>query len=242
MKVVIDCYFDELPQYRNGYTIVAVDVIRATTTAITGVSLGRKCYPVASIEEATALAQTLDDPLLVGELGGNMPYDFHLQNSPTELESQTDLHRPMILLTTSGRPWICSFKDSADTYIACLRNYRSMTSHMIDRHSDIALIGAGSRGEFREEDQLCCAWIAKGLIQKGYQPENEETSKIIERWSKAPAESILAGKSAIYLSKSGQNEDLDYIVSHVDDLNSIYYLKNDQIVEKKLSAEMKKVI
>ena len=65
MKVVIDCYFDELPQYRNGYTIVAVDVIRATTTAITGVSLGRKCYPVASIEEATALAQTLDDPLLV---------------------------------------------------------------------------------------------------------------------------------------------------------------------------------
>jgi 2-phosphosulfolactate phosphatase len=242
MRVVIDCFFEEMTKYRNDYTIVAVDVIRASTTAITGVSLGRKCYPVASIEEATSLAQSLENPLMVGELGGNMPYDFHLQNSPMELESQTELHRPMILLTTSGTPLICSFKDSADTYIACLRNYRSMTSHLIDRHSNIALIGAGSRGEFRVEDQLCCAWIAQGLIQHGYKPENKGTMNIVERWREAPASSILEGKSAIYLAKSGQTEDLDYIVSHVDDLNSIYYLEDGQIVERRLPAGLRQVI
>ena len=27
----------------------------------------------------------------------------------------------------------------------------------------VAVIGAGSKGEFREEDQICCAWIAAGL-------------------------------------------------------------------------------
>jgi 2-phosphosulfolactate phosphatase len=210
---------------------VAVDVIRATTTAITGVSLGRQCFPVASIEEATLLAQKLENPLLVGELGGYMPYDFHLHNSPIKIASRTDLHRPMILLTTSGTPLICNFKNSETTYIACLRNCRSMISYLKQRHPVIALIGAGSRGEFREEDQLCCAWIAKGLLQEGYQPENEETSNIIERWTEASVDTILEGKSAQYLTKSGQVEDLEFILSHVDDLNSIYQLENGQIVE-----------
>src|SRR5438477_11347294 len=33
-KVVIDCFPESVETYRNGYAIVAVDVIRATTTAV----------------------------------------------------------------------------------------------------------------------------------------------------------------------------------------------------------------
>src|SRR5437879_12279835 len=100
--VVIDYLPESVKAYRGDYAIVAVDVIRATTTAVTCVALGRKCYPVCSAEEAALLATDLDDPLLVGEVGGFMPDSFDLNNSPVELESRTDSSRPMIHLSTSG--------------------------------------------------------------------------------------------------------------------------------------------
>ena len=56
-----------------GWTVVGIDVIRATTTAVTAVAAGRRCFPVASLEEAVPLAARLANPLLVGELGGNRP-------------------------------------------------------------------------------------------------------------------------------------------------------------------------
>ena len=109
--VVIDVFDLNKPDYDNTYAIVPVDVIRATTTAITGVAQGRKCYPVSSIEEATAVANNIQNPLQVGELGGNMPYGFDLQNSPFLIASRTDVDRPMILLSTSGTRLITEFKD-----------------------------------------------------------------------------------------------------------------------------------
>ena len=81
--VVIDCFPESLPNYRNGYATVAVDVIRATTTAVTCVALGRKCFPVPSVSAAHALAVHLTDPLLVGEVGGLMPEGFHLESKKT---------------------------------------------------------------------------------------------------------------------------------------------------------------
>src|SRR5207253_79688 len=145
-----------------------VDVIRATTTAVTAVTLGRRCYPAASLEHALPLAARLHRPLLVGELGGNAPYGFDLTNSPAQLTQLADLERPIILLSTSGTRLVCDSRGAAAVYVACLRNYRAQAAHLAGRHDRVALIGAGARGEFREEDQLCCAWIADLLVARGY--------------------------------------------------------------------------
>src|SRR5215467_8428007 len=117
--VVIDCFPESMQSYRDGYAIVAVDVIRATTTAVTAVAHGRKCYPVPSLEAAVPLAAKLTNPLLVGELGGSMPYGFDLNNSPAELAIRTDIHRPMLLLSTSGTRLICGAVESQAMYVAC---------------------------------------------------------------------------------------------------------------------------
>src|SRR5947209_19354720 len=143
--VVIDCFPESVQAYRNGYAIVAVDVIRATTTAVTCVALGRSCFPVASIEAAVPLAARLPNPLLVGELGGSMPYGFDLNNSPAALEFRTDTHRPMLLLSTSGTPVICGGAESQAMYVACLRNYTAQAAYLMAHHPTVALIGAGSR-------------------------------------------------------------------------------------------------
>src|SRR6266511_4253907 len=68
--VVIDCFPESAARYVDDHVIVAVDVIRATTTATTAVALGRRCFPVPSLEAALPLAARLDNPLIVGEPGG----------------------------------------------------------------------------------------------------------------------------------------------------------------------------
>lgn len=229
--VIIDCFPESADNYRRGYAIVGIDVMRATTTAITAVAQGRRCFPVPSIEAAVPLAARLTNPLLVGELGGNMPYGFDLNNSPADLESRTDIHRPMILLSTAGTRLICKADESQAMYVASMRNYSATAAHVATYHPRVAVIGAGSRGEFREEDQCCCAWIAELLVKAGYEPENAQTSAWIERWSGQPIEEIATGGSADYLRNSGQVRDLEFILSHVDDLPEVYRFERGQITK-----------
>jgi len=228
-SVVIDFSPGGVLPYREGYAVVVIDVIRATTTAITAVEMGRECFPVSSLEAAWRLAARLDDPLMVGELGGEMPDGFHLNNSPAELAMRTDISRPMILLSTTGSKLICEAENSDAAYLACLRNYTSTALELAGRYSKIALIGASSLGEFREEDQICCAWIAEALVKGGYRPQDEKTSEIIERWRRATLEAFSGSNSVAYLRKSGQLKDLEFIITHVDDLDDAYLVQNDRI-------------
>lgn len=230
--VAIDCFPESVPHHRHRDAIVAIDVIRATTTATTAVALGRQCYPVPSIDAAVPLAARLHDPLLMGELGGAMPFGFHLNNSPADLEGRTDTHRPAILLSTSGTRVICGGAPDQAMYVACLRNFRA-TAHMVaQEHSSIALIGAGSRAEFRDEDQMCCAWLGELLMAAGFEPADLQTRNVVEHWHGAPVESLLTGASAKYLILSGQIRDLDFVLTHIDDLQEVYCFDGEQIVKR----------
>ncbi|HEV7584510.1 MAG TPA: 2-phosphosulfolactate phosphatase, partial [Solirubrobacteraceae bacterium] len=83
--VTIDCFHEHLSAPRSEEVIVAIDVIRASTTAITAAAIGKPLFPAGSIEAAVRLAADLDRPILAGELGGVQPYGFDLQNSPTQI-------------------------------------------------------------------------------------------------------------------------------------------------------------
>lgn len=116
-------------------------------------------------------------------------------------------------------------------YVACLRNYTAQANYLITHHPKVAVIGAGSRGEFREEDQLCCAWIAEKLLSAGYEPEDVRTIAIVEQWSGAPVEVITVGASADYLRNSGQKRDLDFILTHIADLDEVYRFERGQVMK-----------
>src|SRR5262245_41293251 len=155
--VVIDCLPESVHRYRTGWAIAAVDVIRATTTAVTASALGWRCFPMPTLEAALARALELDDPLLAGESSGDLPANFEMDNSPAALADRADTHRPMILLSSSGTRVIHNAADCDAAYLGCFRNYSALAQHMAHHHSRIAIIGAGSLGQFREEDQICCA-------------------------------------------------------------------------------------
>lgn len=228
--VVIDCFPESAARYKDRYAIVVVDVIRATTTAVTAVSMGRRVFPVRTTDEAFVLASTLDRPLLVGELGGNMPYGFDLTNSPVAIATRSDVHRPMILVSSSGTQLLLNAGGSEAVYIASFRNFSAVAGHIAGRHERVALLGAGSRGRFRREDQMGCAWVAEKLLDAGYEAENDDTRGFIDRWKGASPGEARGGRSAEYLRETGQEHDLDFIVARIDDLDAVPALLNQELV------------
>ena len=126
----------------------------------------------------------------------------------------------MVLLSTSGTRLMRGGLNGQPVYVSCFRNQQALASYLARTHERVALVGAGARGEFREEDQLGCARVAQRLIEAGYRPLGE-TASLVARWRDTPPEAIRSGASAEYLRRTGQERDLDFILEHVDDLPSV---------------------
>ncbi len=227
--IVIDVEPQSMPRYGDGWAVVAIDVIRATTTAVTAVATGRRCFPVGSLDDAVRVHAKLDNAILAGELGGAMPFGFDETNSPAALEQRQDTERPVVLLSTSGTQLLADVQPREALYAACLRNVAAQVDRLAGRHERVAVVGAGTRGVFREEDQLCCAWIAEGLIGRGYRPESA-TAEIVARWSGAPLSALATGASARYLLATGQQRDLDFVLTHHDDLDAVFAVEDGELV------------
>jgi 2-phosphosulfolactate phosphatase len=228
-SVRIDCFHEHLDPVAASTAIVAVDVIRATTTAITAVALGRQVYPAGSIEAAVRLAADLDRPILAGELGGVQPYGFDLQNSPCQIEALEVSSRPIILLSTSGTRLIAEAVRHGVTYVACLRNVTALGRHLARQERDVLILGADSRGEFREEDQLCAGRIARALLESGFTSADSSSEDVLTRWGEAPDDAFLEGRSARYLKDTGQQDDLAFVLEHIDDLSAVFVVEQGEV-------------
>jgi 2-phosphosulfolactate phosphatase len=230
-QVTIGCFHEHLPPVAREATVVAIDVIRATTTAITAVAAGHRLYPAGSMEAAVRLAADLERPILAGELGGLQPYGFDMQNSPCEMEDLNSASRPIILLSTSGTRLMAEAAERGVCLAACLRNARAQGRHLAAASPNVVILGADSRGEFRDEDRLCAARIARVLVEAGHSIANRFTSEVLERWGDAPDDAFLGGRSAKYLRDTAQEHDLEFVLGHVEDLSSVYSVQAGELRE-----------
>ena len=228
--VAIDHLPESALRYGAGWAVVAVDVIRATTTAVTAAAAGWRCFPAPTIEAARAVAERLKDPILAGESGGNIPPGFEMDNSPAMLMRRSDTHRPLVMVSSSGTKVIHQAAKADALYLACFRSYSALSHYLAARHTQVAIIGAGSKGEFREEDQACCAWVAWGLMRHSYEPANARTAVLAARWRGRRPDACLSSRSVAFLKRTGRLEDLDFIFSHIDDLPRIFAVHNGEVL------------
>ena len=237
---VIDCFPESAERYPAPYAVVAIDVIRATTTATTAMVSGRQVFPARGSDDASIIAASLVEPLLVGELGGNMCDGFDLTNSPAQIEQRTDTRRPMVLVSSSGTQLILNASETAAAvYLACLRNYSAVAQCLARRHAKVAILGAGTRGQFRREDQIGCASVGEALLELGYRPEDDRTMHYIERWRGQSLEAIRDGRSAAYLRRSGQEIDLEFVLSHIDDTTIVPWHWTGELID---AAQLESVL
>lgn len=222
-RVTIRHITDEMP-LPAADAFVVVDVIRASTTAVTSALLGRDCYLVRSVEEARRVAATLPEPLLAGEVHGDQPEGFDLQNSPVALAARTDVERPVVLLTTSGAPTMCRAEEAAPTWIGSLRNV-GPTADALRGVARVAILAA-SPDELRIEDAICAARLAHAL---GGERSDDETMRVEATYGDLPLDRIRTGKSAAYLRRSGQVDDLEFILRHIDDVDAPYAMTGGRV-------------
>lgn len=223
-RFFIGCHHGQLDTRVSESAVVAIDVIRATTTAITAVAAGRRCFPVGSVEEAIARAAGLDNAILAGELGGRKPPGFELQNSPVEVSGDGRTDRPIVLLSTSGTPLLLAAAREAPTYAACLRNAEATAAHLSGARSRVAILGADTDGRLRREDALCAARVGRMLGAAGYEPEDTFTERILSALENAPSDAILGGRSVRYLEASDQTHDLEFILDHIEDISDAFVI------------------
>ena len=92
------------------------------------------------------------------------------------------------------------------------------------------ILGADSRGEFREEDQLCAARIARALVRRRLRASADAaTDDVIERFGEAPDDAFLDGRSATYLRDTGQERDLAFVLEHIDDLDAVFAIEDGEV-------------
>lgn len=225
---VIDATPEAVAKYSATHAIVAIDVFRATTVIVTALAHGHPIYPVSTVDEALALATGLHDPLLAGEQAGIKPAGFQLNNSPAAVAALSNC-RPIVLVTSAGTKLLAEARGASSIYVACLRNMIATAAQLIDSHHRVALIGAGTRGEPRPEDQYACARIADMLYSQGYRPENQRTVEELMRWRGVGVQAMRASPSAGFLRDTHQNDDLEYVLTHVDDIDASAVFNGQQV-------------
>jgi 2-phosphosulfolactate phosphatase len=225
---VIDALPERAAAYRSTHAIVAVDVFRATTVIVTALAGGHPVYPVGTLEEAERVAARLRQPLLAGEQAGITPPGFDLDNSPAAI-AELPGRRPLVLLSSAGTVLLGNCRGASSVYVACLRNLGATAEHLAGAEGRVALIGAGTRGEPRPEDQMACALIGGLLWERGYQPEDARTAREVAEWRGATPERLLTSPSTTWLVEAGHQQDVEFVLAHVDDVAAVA-VYNGQLV------------
>jgi 2-phosphosulfolactate phosphatase len=132
---------------------VVFDVLRATTSLITGLANGmRAAIPVCTIEEA--LAERAADPsvMLGGERHGDRIEGFDLGNSPLEYDSRVR-DRVVVTTTTNGTVALRACAGAAQIHAAALINL-SAAAEAVRRSglAEVLLVCAGTFDEPALED------------------------------------------------------------------------------------------
>ena len=227
--VKIDAFPESAFRYLDDYAVVCIDVLSASTTIVTAVGQGRVAVPAYDRDQALRLSYGLPEALLAVEEAGPPTLSAELRNGPAALSRRADA-RPLVVAGTTGTELLINAAGARATYVACLRNITATIEYLAAHHSRVVLLGAGWGNEFRCEDQMAAARIAAGLMWEGFEAEDLTTEDLVTRWSQAELDMVALGKTAAYLKRWGQQEDVDFVLAHVDDMDVVCRYREGRVL------------
>lgn len=218
--VKIDAFPESAFRYLDDYAVVCIDVLSASTTLVTAVGQGRLAVPVVDLADALRMSARLPNAMLAVEEAGPPTVRQEVRHSPAALARRPD-GRPLVVAGTTGTQLLINASGARAIYVACLRNLSATVEYLAANHSRVVLLGAGFGHEFRCEDQMAAARIAAGLMWQGFEPEDLATADLVARWAEADLGLVALGKTASFLRRWGQQEDVDFVMAHVDDMDLV---------------------
>jgi phosphosulfolactate phosphohydrolase-like enzyme len=204
-------------RYSGFDAIVCVDILLSSTTVVTALGQGRRVFVASTEREAATYAARVRSPQLAtdsvlgrGSLGLRGPTWLAL--SETKKDS---------LVYVSPLAAMLAIVSPRAAYVACLRNLEATANEVARSHSGVVILAAGNDGELCAEDQMAAAWLAARLRSRGFALDGRGTFEEVKRWTSFDPSLVSLSRSAARLRARGQGPDVDFVVSHVDDLNVV---------------------
>ncbi|MCR3760816.1 2-phosphosulfolactate phosphatase family protein [Clostridium felsineum] len=177
-------------------TAVVIDMLRATSVITTAIANGcEKVIPVLTIEEALKIRKEYDKKaILGGERKGLKIEGFDFSNSPIEYSKEVIGGKTLIMTTTNGTRAIRGSEGAKDIIIGSVLNAEAVANRIIELNNDVAIVNAGTYGEFSIDDFICSGYIISCVKNK------------------MKVELTDAAKTAYYVYK--KNEDIESFVKY----------------------------
>ena len=150
-------------------TVVVVDVLRATSTIVEALAAGaRALYPVAEVEEALKLANTLgrEEVLLCGERKSLAIDGFDLGNSPGDFTAERVGGKLIVMSTTNGTGALVAAGAASRVIVGSWLNLTAVADYLERTGAEPVFLCAGRGGKFALEDAVCAGTIAAALMER----------------------------------------------------------------------------
>lgn len=137
----------------KGKVAVVVDIFRATSCIVTGLSNGVEAIRAAGeIEECLSLGKK--GYLMAGERGGIKVEEFDMGNSPFEYQAEVVNGKKVAISTTNGSQAIIKSKEADEIIIGAFLNLDAVGEYVRQSKKDVVIHCAGWKGNPNLEDTL----------------------------------------------------------------------------------------
>ena len=219
-----------------GKAVAVIDVLRASTSIVAALEAGAKeIIPLASIEEATRLAETMgrETVVLCGERDGNKINGFDLGNSPLEFTPENVKGKSLLMATTNGTVAVARAKGAALITVGCLINAKALVPVLTEAPVDIILLCSGKQGRASLEDLLCAGYLTRLVKDQCPEAELNDGARvardIYEKHKGHLTKAVKESAHGSYLADLGYLTDIEYS-TQPDSSNTVPVMKDGRII------------
>jgi 2-phosphosulfolactate phosphatase len=201
----------DAPGYKD--TVLIVDVLRATTTAVAFLEAGADAlYLTHDLDSARAFRG--DGIVLAGERHCLPPEDFDLGNSPVQALEQRFDGRTVVISTTNGtRAAELACASGKHVLLACLRNAHAAARKAREvATEEIAMLCAGSDGRVGLDDVYTAGVLTEYLLAMGewQLDDGARVALTVRREYADPLEPLRLSRAAELIEAVGFEKDIHH--------------------------------
>lgn len=188
--------------------VIAVDVLRSSTTILTALANGAEnVIPASTVEEALNIGGDAHT-ILGGEVNSIKPRFFQLGNSPLEYVGEKVNGRTIVLYTSSGTRLLKFLTVvSKKVLVGSIVNLSTLVEYLKrERFEKISIVTAGRTGSPALEDTYCAGLIARNLPLE----ECNRDAEIAMKTAELSMNVVKEARHASELVKLGLGGDVEY--------------------------------
>lgn len=227
------CFSPELLHLYDlkGKAVVAVDILRATSTMVTAFAEGAATiYPVMDLEECRSYAA--QGCLTAAERNGIKAEGFDLGNSPFGYMGGKVRGRSIAITTTNGTRAIRLSEAAEEIVVGAFLNLQAVADHLEALGLDVLIVCAGWKGMFNLEDTLFAGALVERLQQR-FESENDSTLAALHLYRTAKADMVGFLRQSSHVRRLEHLEihkDIEFCLRH-DQYSALPVWRQDKLVD-----------